>query len=199
MLRPAALALFAITLETIPGAGATEAITLPETDMSCFAWCIGSPLQSNDDLHLFSVRPSGGEGAAPDIGACEDRFSPDCTYREDDSRGRDARQADRYDDAALSSGHYLEATAFDVSIQIRDSDTSRATRNCIYVEGEDRSPKPGNDDCRNVEPGSDYTDTVSVLTIALITALTLATITFAWVMHRSYRIWRVRKYGAVTR
>jgi hypothetical protein len=199
MLRPAALALFAIPLGTIPGARATEAITLPRMDLSCFAWCIGDPSQNNEDLQLFQVRQSGGEGAAPDTGACEDRISVDCANWEGNGRRGDPLQTDRYDDTALASDHYLDLNAFDVSIQIRDSDISKGTRNCIYVEGEDRSPKRGDADCRNVEPGSDYTDTVSVLTITLITVLTLAAITFTWVMHRSYRISRLRKYSAVAR
>jgi hypothetical protein len=199
MLRPTALALFAITLGTMPGARGTEAIMPPRMDLSCFAWCIGTPSKNDDDLQLFPVRPWTGEGGAADIGACEDHLSPYCPNREDDSRRGDTPQADGYAAAALSSDQYVESKAFDVSIQIRDSDIFKGTRNCIYVEGEERSRKPGNDDCRNVEPGSDYTDTVSVLAIAVITMLTLAAITFTWVMHRSYRIWRLRKYGAVTR
>jgi hypothetical protein len=58
------------------------------------------------------------------------------------------------------------------------------------------SPKRRDDNCANVEAGADYTDTISVLTIALITSLTLVAITLTWVMHRSYRIWRLRKSGA---
>jgi hypothetical protein len=164
-------------------------------DLSCFAWCIGDPSQNNEDLQLFQVRQSGGEGAAPDTGACEDRISVDCANWEGNGRRGGPLQTDRYDDTALASDHYLDLNAFDVSIQIRDLDISKGTRNCIYVEGEDRSPKRGDADCRNVEPGSDYTDTVSVLTITLITVLTLAAITFTWVMHRSYRISRLRKYS----
>src|SRR5207244_13124470 len=114
--------------------------------------------------------------------------------REGDGSWGDPQPADRYLDAAIPSDRYSESKAFDFSIQIRDSDISIGTRNCIYIEGEDRSPKPSNDSCRNVQPGSDYTDPVSVLTVALITMLTLAAITFTWVMHRSYRIWRLRKY-----
>jgi hypothetical protein len=199
MLRLAALALFAITLEIIPGARATEAMTLPTMDLNCFAWCIGNPPQNNNDLQLFPARLPGGEGSVPNIGACEDHLSPDCANREGDSRRSDPQQADHYDDIALSSDRYLESKAFELSIQIRDADIAKWPHNCIYVEGEDRGPKRGNDDCSNVQPGSDYTDTVSVLTIALITVLTLAAITFTWVMHRSYRIWRLRKYSAVAR
>jgi hypothetical protein len=199
MPRLAALALFAITLEIIPGAWATEAITLPTMDLNCFAWCIAYPPQSHSHLQLVPPRSFGGEGSAPNVDACENHIALDCVNRQGDVRPDDPQPDAPYDQMALSTYPYLESKAFELSIQIRDSDISKGIRNCIYVEGEDRSPKRDDDDCRNVQPGSDYTDTFSILTIALITVLTLAAITFTWVMHRSYRIWRLRKYIAVAR
>ena len=200
MLRLAALALFAIILGTIPGArAATEAMAFPTTHLNCFAWCIRYPPQNDNDLQPFPIGPPGGEEAAPDIRRCDDHTVPDCANRAGDARLGDPQQADRYLDTTISTDNYLESKAFDLNIQIRESDLSKGTRNCLYIEGEADNPKPGNDSCRNVQPGSDYTDTVSVLTIALITVVTLAAITFAWMMHRSYRIWRLRRFGTVAR
>jgi hypothetical protein len=195
MLQLAALTLFAITLAT--SAHATEAITFPTMDLNCFAWCIGYRSQGIDP-QLFAGRPFGGEGAAAAIGGCDDH---DCASRESDDRPQDTQQADRYSGTAISSDDYLEAKAFDVNIQIRDADISRDASRCTNVgsDAEASGPKPRDDNCSNVQPGADYSDTISILIIALITVLTLAAITFTWVMRRSYRIWRVRKGSAAAR
>src|SRR5437016_2438456 len=134
MLRLAALALLAITLGAIPGTWATEAITFPTMGPSCLAWCIGYPPQNNNYPQLFPARPSNGEEAAPDIWACDDHIVPDCATREGDRSRGDQQQADRYLDAAIPTDRYIESKAFDVSIQIRDSDISKGTSNCIYIE-----------------------------------------------------------------
>ena len=79
-------------------------------------------------------------------------------------------------------------------IQISDWDVSRGPRSCTNLGGQAHS---SGEDCSNVEAGSDYTETISVLTVAIIAMLALALVPFAWVMHRSYRTWRLRRRSAV--
>src|SRR5207249_2341479 len=100
---------------------------------------------------------------------------------------------DRYLDVAPFTENDLDATAFDLSIQVRDGDVSAGTRSCANLGGQAHSP---GEDCSNVEAGSDYTETISVVTVAMIAVLVLAVIPLGWVMHRSYRIWRLQRYGA---
>jgi hypothetical protein len=77
---------------------------------------------------------------------------------------------------------------------IREFDLSLGRRSCTDLGGQAHNP---GEDCSNVEAGSDYTNTISVLTVAFIAMLALAVIPFAWVMLRSYRTWRLRRYGAI--
>ena len=193
--RLVVLSFCAIALGTVPGVLATEAITPPTADLACFAWCIRYPPKNSGDL--FPIRPLDGEGAAAATGACNE-LDAVCARRESDDRPEDSQQADRYSDIAISAVHYLELGVFDVNPPIREGDISRDASRCINVgaDAEMSSPKRRDDNCANVEAGADYTDTISVLTIALITLLTLVAITLTWVMHRSYRIWRLRKSGA---
>ncbi len=194
MLRLAGLALLAIILATIQSSRVSEAITFPTMDLSCFEGCTGDPSQNSGDLQLLPGRQLKAEGAASAIATCADRVTFDCVSRESDDHWGSGQQGNRYLDAMFSTGNKVESKAFDVMIQIREWDGSRVTRSCTDLGGEAHSP---GEDCGNVEAGSDYTETISVLAVAIIAMLALAVIPCAWVMHRSYRTWQVRRHGAV--
>ena len=193
MLRPAALVLITITLAAIQGARLSEAITFPTIDLGCFAWCADDPSQNNGDLRLLPDREREGEVAASAIATCADRDAPECASRESEGHWEKTRQGERYFDAMLSTESKVEPKDFDVMIQIRDWDVPRGPRSCTDLEGQAQSP---GEDCSNVEAGFDYTETISVLTVAIIAMLTLALIPLAWVMHRFYRTWQLRRRGA---
>jgi hypothetical protein len=194
MLRLAALALFAITLAAIQSARVSEATTFSTMDLSCFAWCTGDPSQNNGDLRLLPSRQLNGEAAAPAIATCPDRDAPECVGRESDDHRDNTQQGKRYFDTMLSTENKVESKAFDVMIPLRDWDVSPGPRSCADLGGQAHSP---GEDCSNVEAGSDYTEAISVLTVAIIAMMALAVIPFAWVMHRSYRVWRLRRYGPI--
>ncbi len=194
ILRQAALALFTITLAAIQSTRVSQAITFPTMDLGYFAWCTGDPLQNSGDLQLVPGRQIKTEGAAPAVATCADTAAPECANRESGERWGNTRQGEDYLDATQSTENQVESKAFDVMIQIRDWDDSPGPRSCTNLGGEAHSP---GEDCSNVEAGSDYTEAISVLTVVIIAMLTLAGIPFAWVMHRSYRTWRLRRRGAV--
>ena len=194
ILRLAALALFAITLAAIQSTRVSQAITFPTMALGCFAGCTGDPLQNSGDLQLLPGRQLKTEGAASAVATCADTAVPECVNRESGERWGNTRQGEDYLDAMLPAENQVESKAFDVMIQIRDWDVSPGPRSCTNLG--DQAHSPG-EDCSNVEAGSDYTEAISVLTVAIIAMLTLAVIPFAWVMHRSYRTWRLRRRGAV--
>ena len=195
MLRLAALALFAITLATIQSAQVSQAVTFPAMDLSCFAWCIADPSQNGGDLRLFPGRQLKAEAAASAIVMCADGVALDCISPKSDDHWDNTQQDERYFDAILSAGNNkVEAKAFDLMMQTQDWDDTRGLRSCTNLGGQARSP---GEDCSNVEAGSDYTEAISVLTVAIIAMLALAVIPFAWVMHRSYRTWQLRRHGAI--
>jgi hypothetical protein len=194
ILRLAALALFAITLAAIQSTRVSQAITLPATDLGCFARCTGDPSQNSGDPQLLPGRQLKTEGAASAVATCADTAAPECANRESGDRWSNTREGEDYLAAMLSTENQAESKAFDVTIQIRDWDVSPGLRSCTNLGGQAHSP---GEDCSNVEAGSDYTEAISVLTVAIIAMLILAGIPFAWVMHRSYRTWRLRRRGAV--
>jgi hypothetical protein len=194
MLRLAAFTLFAITLAAVPSARVSEAITFPMMDLSCFAWCTGDPSQNNGDPQYLPGQQLNAEVAESAIATCANPGAPECGRRESDDHGDNTQPGERYFDIMLSTENKVESTAFDVMIQIRDWDVSRGPRSCTNLGGQAHSP---GEDCSNVEAGSDYTEAIGVLTVAIIAMLALAAIPFAWVMHRSYRTWRLRRSGAV--
>jgi hypothetical protein len=178
MLRLAALALFAITLAAIQSVRVSEAITFSTMDLSCVASCTGDPSQNSGNLGLLSSRQLNGKAAVPAIAMCPDRNAPECASRDSGDHWDKTQQDERYFDAMLSSANKVESEAFDVLIQIRDWELSRDPRSCADLGGQAHSP---GEDCSNVEAGSDYTETISVLTVAVIALLALALIPFAWV------------------
>lgn len=194
MMLRLALALFAITLAAIQSVRVSEAITFSTLDLSCVASCTGDPSQNGGNFGLPSSRQLNVGAAAPAIAMCLDSDAPECATREGSDHWHKTQQGERYFDAMLSSANKVESGAFDVLIQIRDWDVSQDPRSCADLGGQAHSP---GEDCSNVEAGSDYTETISVLTVAIIALLALALIPFAWVMHRSYRTWRLRRRGAV--
>jgi hypothetical protein len=194
ILRLAALAVFAITLAAIQSTRVSQAITFPTMDLGCVAGCTGDPLENSGDLQLLPGRQIKTEAAASAGATCADTAAPECINRESGERWDNTRQGEDYLAAMLSTENQVESKAFDVTIQIRDWDVSPGPRSYTNLGGQAHSP---GEDCSNVEAGSDYTEAISVLTVAIIAMLTLAVIPFAWVMHRSYRIWRLRRRGAV--
>jgi hypothetical protein len=190
MLRLAGLALFAITLSVVQSARVSEATTFP----SCLASCTGDPSQNNGDLQLLPARQLNPEGAASAIATCADDVALDCVNRESGEHRDKTQQGERYLDTMLSTENKVQSQAFDVMIQLRDWDVSPGPRSCTNLGGQAHSP---GEDCSNVEAGSDYTEVISLLIVAIIAMLALAVTPIAWVLHRSYRIWRLRRYGAV--
>ena len=194
ILRLAALALFAITLAAIQSTRVSQAITFPTMALGCFAGCTGDPLQNSGDLQLLPGRQLKTEGAASAVATCADTAVPECVNRESGEalgqhaarRGLPRRHAAR--------GKPSRVEGFRCDDPDPRLDVSPGPRSCTNLG--DQAHSPG-EDCSNVEAGSDYTEAISVLTVAIIAMLTLAVIPFAWVMHRSYRTWRLRRRGAV--
>jgi len=175
ILRLAALALFAITLAAIQSTRVSQAITFPTMALGCFAGCTGDPLQNSGDLQLLPGRQLKTEGAASAVATCADTAVPECVNRESGERWGNTRQGEDYLDATLSTENQVESKAFDVMIQIRDWDVSPGPRSCTNLG--DQAHSPG-EDCSNVEAGSDYTEAISVLTVAIIAMLTLGSDSF---------------------
>jgi hypothetical protein len=193
MRRLAALALLAITPAAIQSARVSQAVTFPAMDLSCFASCTADPSQNSGDLRLLPGRQLNAEEAASAIATCADDLALDCISPKSEDHWDNTQQGERYFEATLSTGNNnVEPKAFDVMIKIHDWDVSRGPRSCTNLG--DQADSPG-EDCSNVEAGSDYTEAISVLTVAIIAMLALAVIPFAWVMHRSYRTWRLRRRG----
>jgi hypothetical protein len=193
MLRPAILVLLTIALAATQGPRVSQAVTSPTMEPSCFAWCSGAPSQSGSP-RLLAGRQFAAEGAASAIATCADPADAECLGRESSNRWSTTPQPEHYFDTMLSAEDDLGSKVFDVMIQIRDWDIASGPYSCTDLGGQAHG---SGRDCSNVEAGSDYTEAISILTVAIIAMLALAVVPFAWVMHRSYRSWRLQRYGAV--
>jgi hypothetical protein len=68
----------------------------------------------------------------------------------------------------------------------------REINSCSYLESKLRDPNRVREECENVEPGSDDSELVSMLTLTTVSVISFALVAGFWLLHRSFRNWRLR-------
>jgi hypothetical protein len=88
------------------------------------------------------------------------------------------------------------AEPFASSIATKDWETYQSGDNCNYFASELHDPKRVEDECGNVEPGSDYSELISVLELTTVSVLAFGLGAAVWLLHRFYRNRRLRNIAA---
>jgi hypothetical protein len=63
---------------------------------------------------------------------------------------------------------------------------------CSYFESKVRDPRRVREECNDVEPSSDHLELLSVLTLTTILMISFVLLAGVWLLHRSFRNWRLR-------
>jgi hypothetical protein len=77
--------------------------------------------------------------------------------------------------------------SLELGISIKDWQASLGGDSCNYLGSELHDPRRVEDECSSVEPGSDYFELMSVLTLTIVSVLFFGFLAAAWLLHRSYR------------
>ena len=83
-----------------------------------------------------------------------------------------------------------QSSDFETSIEYRDE--YQENRGCTYLESKLRDPSRVHEECGNVEPGQDYLEFFSVLTLTTVSVISFVLLAGAWLLHRFFRNWQLR-------
>jgi hypothetical protein len=72
-----------------------------------------------------------------------------------------------------------------VSVEYREENPKN--NNCTYLESKLHDPSRVREECGNVEPGSDYLEFFSLLTLTTVSVISSALLAGIWLLHRSFR------------
>jgi hypothetical protein len=192
MLRLAVVSLLAFELGTNLHLPAADAAVISRADPYVSQFCTGCAPLKDDDLQIYRGHPLNKEITTPETEACEDHSAFDCVNRTDDPTGEETEPAVSYIPEIILSNDHHESETFELRIPARDWGDYQRTLGCSYFDSELHDPRRVQDECGNVEPGSDYSELISVLTLTTGLVLCFAVIALAWLGRRSYRNWRLR-------
>jgi hypothetical protein len=82
---------------------------------------------------------------------------------------------------------------FRVRISVEYQDENQGNSGCTYFESKLRNPTRARAECGNVEPGSDYLEMASVLTLTTVSEVSIALLAGGWLLRRSFRNWQLRR------
>ena len=84
----------------------------------------------------------------------------------------------------------LETSDSQISVEYQDK--YQENSGCAYFESKLRDPKRVLDECGNVEPGSDYLEFFSTLTLTTVSVTAFGLLAGVWLLRRSFRNWQLR-------
>ena len=201
MVHPAVIAFLALGLATILDLRAADATAISPLDLSSLQFCVGCERPKNDDLQIYLDRPVSAQTTTVDIDANEDQDTFDCRNPTEGPTSGEAEPLPCDFPTVISIGYNLESVVLDPIIPAKYWEYYLETNYCTYFESHLHDPKHVQDKCGYIEPGSDYSELISMLTISVVSVLSFALIALAWLLHRAYRSRRLRKMipqGATT-
>ena len=177
MLRAMVVLLLAFALTTVLDVQAAVATAIPTPDLSVSRMGL-----KDDDLREDLDQPISPGTSTADI----DREDP----ADASVRGEELSLVE------VSPAVISIAESFALSIAVKDWQAYQGGDDCNYFGSELHDPKRIEDECGNVEPGSDYSELISVLELTTVSVLSFSLGAAVWLLHRSYRNRRLRNIAA---
>jgi len=157
----------------IPDVQAALAAAIVPPDPQSLPICAGCAGSKDDDLRKDLDQPVSRGSPTSDIGRPDPLDSPG---------GVDELLSVEGSSTRIAIAESLEANS-----PVRVWESHQRSDLCNYVGSELHDPRRAEDECGAVEPGSDYFELISVLSLTTASALFFALAAAAWLLHRSYR------------
>jgi len=190
MLHPAVIAFLALCLATILDLRAADATAISPLDLSSLQFCAGCERPKNDYLQMSFDWSISAQTTTVDIDANEGQTTFDFPNLTESPISEEAQLLIGNFSTAMPIKNQLELYS---KYLVNDQDDYSGSNRCAYFDSRLHDPKRVQDKCGYIEPGSDYSELISVLTLSIVSALSFALIALAWLLHRAYRSWRLRK------
>ena len=173
MLGSTAVFVLAFACATISDVQAARAVAIVPPDPHSLPICGGCAGSKDDDLRKDLDQPVSLGSAISDIGHADLLDSPG---------GVEELLSVEGFTTEIAITESMEATS-----PVRDWGSYQRSDLCNYVGSELHDPRRAEEECGAVEPGSDYFELISVLTLTTTSALFFALAAAVWLLHRSYR------------
>ena len=190
-LHSAVMALLLFTCEVMSGLHPVEAATVSTNPKySTFSSRCSSNWDS--DLSFDSVQLLAPDSSLTGVVSCQpDLLTNPLTA----ANAVEGNPAEEFDSPLYKLEDKLDDHDFKHSISIREFDADRGysgADNCVYLDRNNQMLRADEDtNCGVFEPGFDYTQLLSVLTLSIITTLFFAAVPLAWLIYRYHRAWRL--------
>jgi len=187
MLRLAATALVAFAFAMIldlPLAGTTPI----SIDLYLTQFCAGCAPFVHDAFKVDIDWPIALVTMPRDFEICKSNGELHCESFDDDLSAKTEAEIIKSTNPQLGSG--ASNLNLDVSFEYREQ--YREINSCSYLESKLRDPNRVREECENVEPGSDDSELVSMLTLTTVSVISFTFLAGFWLLHRSFRNWWLR-------
>jgi hypothetical protein len=183
MLHSAVHALLAFAFAMVLDLRAADATAI-STDLYLSEFCVGCTSLIDNTVKPDLHRPISIETTTHDLTACKHYGEPYCANFSDNL------SAEAETDIITSINAQLGS--IENSVEYRDEYQENSS-GCTYFESKLRDPRRVREECGNVEPGSDYLELISALTLTTVSVISFALLAGVWLLRRSFRNWQLRK------
>jgi hypothetical protein len=187
MLRLAATALVAFVFAMILDlqlAGTTPI----SPDLYLTQFCAGCAPLIHDALKVDIDWPIALVTIPRDFETCKSNGELHCESFDDRLSAKTEAEIIKSTNTQLGSG----ASNLNLGISFEYREQYQEINSCSYLESKLRDPNRVREECENVEPGSDDSELVSMLTLTTVSVISFALLAGFWLLHRSFRNWRLR-------
>jgi hypothetical protein len=187
MLRLAATALVAFVFAMILDlqlAGTTPI----SPDLYLTQFCAGCAPLIHDALKVDIDWPIALVTIPRDFETCKSNGELHCESFDDRLSAKTEAEIIKSTNTQLGSG----ASNLNLGISFEYREQYQEINSCSYLESKLRDPNRVREECENVEPGSDDSELVSMLTLTTVSVISFALLAGVWLLHRSFRNWRLR-------
>jgi hypothetical protein len=192
MLHTAVMALLLFTCEITPGLRPAEAATVSTTNPNYSAFSSRCSGNWDSDLSFDFVQLLA-RVSLSDVVSCQ----PDLwTNPLEAANAVESNPSEEFDNQLYRMEDRPDDHDFKHSVSIKELDADRGysgADNCVYLDKNNQMLRADEDkNCGVFEPGFDYTQVISILTLSIIALLSFAAVPLAWLIYR-YR--RARRLG----
>jgi hypothetical protein len=201
MLRLAAIALLALALATILDLRAADATAVSPLDPSFLQFCAGCERPKNDHLQIYLDWSVGTHTTMVDTDVYENNNALSFPTLIENLISDEVKPLIGNSPTIILFNEFNDLLKIDLQNPATYREHYFESNDCTYLESKLHDPKRVKDECSNIEPGTDYSELISVFTLSIVSVFSFALIALACLLHRAYRSWRLRKMipkGAAT-
>jgi len=123
-----------------------------------------------------------------DFETCKSNGELHCESFDDDLSAKTKAEIIKSTNPQLGSG----ASNLNLGVSFEYREQYQEINSCSYLESKRRDPNRVREECENVEPGSDDSELVSMLTLTTVSVISFTFLAGFWPLHRSFRNWWLR-------